>query len=64
MLALRCRSEWSAAHLQPIYALGKDAPEYIEQGAGMPPYPVWFWARERSLAGAGNLTMICRLSGC
>jgi hypothetical protein len=63
MLALRCRGEWSAAHFQPIYALGKDVPEYIELGFGMPPDPVLLWARERSLAGAGNLTMICGLSG-
>jgi hypothetical protein len=48
MLALRCRDEWSAAHFQPIYALGKDASEYIDLGAGMPPDPVLFWARERA----------------
>jgi len=61
-VALRCRGEWSVAHFQPIYALGKDVPEYIGLGSCMPPDPVLFWARERSLAGAGNLTMICGLS--
>lgn len=62
MLALGYRGEWSAAHFQPIYALGKDVPEYIELGACMLPDPVLFWARERSLAGTGNLTMIFGLS--
>jgi len=44
MLALRCRGEWSAAHFQPIYALGKDTLEYLELGADMPKDPVLFWA--------------------
>lgn len=61
-MELRVRDEWSAAHFQLIYALERDAPEYIDLGADMPPDPILIWARGRSLASAGNLTMICGLT--